>query len=450
MTESTTLEQLVLPPGRWSPDAPDVEHAGMACDGIHVIDDLWLGIDSEGRICVQRPGGEIVRRYVAEHSIAAEEQMDTDGLWGFVPEEQRPLLRELLADWLGTAPAAPAFDIAALFEDFLASDYHPEPLECPEYEPYRLYTEEDLGRFPPVEWWIRGWLAKGELHGFYGKGGTFKSFVALDWACHLAAAGHPVVYIVAEGASGTKARIAAWKKASGVEELAALRLMPSSVRLQDVDSVATFIAALKSQLDGAGPALIVVDTLARNFVGGNENSPEEMGLFVEGCERVRRAFDCAVLVIHHTTVDGKRERGTEALRNATFAMHKFTRSQFPLLGVTVSCDRMKDARPPVDVALAPEEIDVGWSNADGDPVTSLCTGWPYDADAAVEAGVEGGIRAYLAEHGPTTQRVLEAEVDGRATEVRRVAKALAADPESGIAVEYGPRNALVYSLRGAS
>ena len=69
MTESTTLEQLQLPPGRWSADPPATEHAGMSCDGEHAIDDLWLGIDSEGRLCVQRPGGAIERRYVAEHAV---------------------------------------------------------------------------------------------------------------------------------------------------------------------------------------------------------------------------------------------------------------------------------------------------------------------------------------------------------------------------------------------
>jgi AAA domain len=441
MTESTTLEQLVLPPGRWSPDAPDVEHAGMACDGIHAIDDLWLGIDSEGRLCVQRPGGEIVRRYVAEDAIAAEEQMEADGLWGCVAEEQRPLLRDLLGDWLGTAPAAPTFDIAALFEDFLTGDYHPEPLP-PEHEPYRLYTEEDLGRFPPVQWWIPGYLPVGELLGFFGKGGTLKSFTALDWGCHLGAAGHPVVYIVAEGASGTKARIAAWKQAHGVESLPALRLMPSSVRMQEPDSVRTFVEAVRAQLDGAEPVLIVVDTLARNFVGGNENSPEEMGMFVEGCEYVRRAFNCAVLVIHHTTVDGKRERGTEALRNATFAMYRFKGSQFPLNSVEVVCDRMKDARPPAAVTLTPEEIDLG------DLGSSLVAGWPYDGGPEPGA-IEEGIRAALAD-GPKSQSQLEKIVTGSHAAVRKAAKTMGAEPESGVAVEYGPNNALIYSLKGAS
>jgi hypothetical protein len=40
----------------------------------------------------------------------------------------------------------------------------------------------------------------------YGPGDTYKSFVALDWACHLATEGKLVLYIAAAGASGIRAR----------------------------------------------------------------------------------------------------------------------------------------------------------------------------------------------------------------------------------------------------
>jgi hypothetical protein len=51
-----------------------------------------------------------------------------------------------------------------------------------------------------------------------------------------------------------------------------------------------------------------------------------MGLFVEGCEFIRKELGPTVLVIHHTTKDGKTERGTESLRNATFAMFEAERT----------------------------------------------------------------------------------------------------------------------------
>ena len=138
----------------------------------------------------------------------------------------------------------------------------------------------------------------------FGKGGTYKSFLALDWACQLAHEGATVVYIVAEGASGMRARIHAWKTANKVEALPHLFLMPSNVALHGQKYVEAWIAAMVAQLGKSTPDLVVVDTLARNFVGGNEKDPQDMGLFVEGCERIRLELETAVLVLHHTTKDG--------------------------------------------------------------------------------------------------------------------------------------------------
>lgn len=248
---------------------------------------------------------------------------------------------------------------------------------APEHERYRLFSEEDLGEFPPVSWFIDGYLAVGELTVFYGKGDTYKSFLALDWSCHLAEHGVLVVYVVAEGASGVRARIAAWRKHHGVAALPNLRLMPANVSLHDEDDVETFVAAMEEQLDGHQPGLIVVDTLARNFVGGNESSPQEMGRFVEGCETLRREFASAVLVIHHSTKDGKTERGTESLRNASFAMFEFKRVNNST-HVRLTCDRMKEAEPPAPITIVPTKVDLPELSAEGQPVSSLVAGWPYD------------------------------------------------------------------------
>ena len=242
----------------------------------------------------------------------------------------------------------------------------------PEFERYRLFNESNLGEWPPVDWLIRGYLAIGELTVLYGKPDTYKSFVALDWACYLAHTGILVVYIVAEGASGIKARIAAWKKRHGVSDLLNLMLMPSTVSLQKPESVETFIGAMREQLDNRDPGLVVVDTLARNFVGGNENSSQDMGMFVEGLERIRREFLTAVLVLHHSTKDGKSERGTESLRAASFAMFELERVNQHQ--VKMKCDRMKDAEPPGEVAIRPNRVDLPEL---GEGISSLVADWPY-------------------------------------------------------------------------
>lgn len=218
-----------------------------------------------------------------------------------------------------------------------------------ELERFRLYTVDDLDQFAMVDWLIDGWLADGELTGLYGQGGSYKSFLALAWAALIAQGGKPVIYIVAEGMSGMRARLAAWSSQHEDADLSCLYLMPANVAMHRNDQVGAWIDAMKHQLGKRQPALVVVDTLARNFVGGSENDPREMGQFVDGLERIRKEFGSAVLVIHHTTKEGKTERGTESLRNASFAMLKIDKSDSR--GAQLVCDRMKDAEPPNPVGV---------------------------------------------------------------------------------------------------
>ena len=47
--------------------------------------------------------------------------------------------------------------------------------------------------------------------------------------------------------------------------------------------------------------MIVIDTLARNFGAGNENSTEDMNRFVASIDRyLREEFGSAILLVHHT------------------------------------------------------------------------------------------------------------------------------------------------------
>ena len=271
---------------------------------------------------------------------------------------------------------------------------------------FRFYDVAELDEFPPVEWLLPGHLAAGEFTVFYGKGGTFKSFAALDWACSLAQQGRPVVYIVAEGASGMRARIHAWMKKNNVDELPALRLMPSNVNLHDPEQVERWLKATELQLGDVQPALVIVDTLARNFVGGNENEARDMGMFVEGVEQIRVRLRTAVLVLHHTTKDGKTERGTEALRNASFAMFKFAAANDR--AVNVECDRMKDAPEPPRRRLTPVRVELPELTADGrEAVSSLVVEWAYSLGYS-PGKAPGGPVENPGEYSPDEKRLLAA------------------------------------------
>lgn len=213
----------------------------------------------------------------------------------------------------------------------------------------------DLENEPAVDWLIKGWLARREISCLYGKGGTFKSYIGLGWSLQLAREEMGTLYIAAEGTSGLRSRVEAWmsKRRIAGQSFPSWHYYNSSIPIDMKGNRTYWLKGLKKYLGKKKIDLIIVDTLARNFAG-DENSSKEMGEFVEGCEILKREFDAAVLVIHHTTNDGKKERGTETLRNATFAMFKTQNAGYSKTGggsVDIVCDRMKDAIRPEPVKV---------------------------------------------------------------------------------------------------
>lgn len=223
---------------------------------------------------------------------------------------------------------------------------------------------EALEDEPPVSWLIPGWLAARELSVLYGQGGTFKSYIALGWSLQLAAAGKAVLYVAAEGTTGLRSRVDAWMAARGRlgDVLPDWHYYNSSVHVDEENEIGTWMNGLDGYLDlvnrEGGVQLVVLDTLARNF-SGDESSPKDMGLFIDGCEYMRRELDSAILVLHHMGVTTGRERGSAALRNATFAMFKTAKPNYNDRGggsVQLECDRMKDAPMPKEVRVQMDTV----------------------------------------------------------------------------------------------
>jgi len=215
---------------------------------------------------------------------------------------------------------------------------------------------------PPVNWLLPGWLAGNELTCIYGKGGTLKSYIALGWSLQLASDGKKVLYIAAEGTSGLRSRVDAWRAKHNwmAEVIPTWSYYNANVLIDQDQQLVQWAHALYHYLGESNEIdLIIIDTLARNFMG-DENSAKEMGQFVEGCETLRRSFNAAVLVIHHEGITTGRDRGSPALRNATFAMFKTSNVRENASGASVNfaCDRMKDAKVPDEVRLNFDLIDL--------------------------------------------------------------------------------------------
>jgi hypothetical protein len=167
-------------------------------------------------------------------------------------------------------------------------------------------------------------LPLGGLAVLAGTAASLKTFLAIDMGFSVAT-GTPwagrgvkqglVVYIVAEGSGGFPARLEAWKQEHGVlGTVQGFFTLTCPVEFMRQGDVRDLLAELGRLPDP--PVLIIVDTLARCFVGGEENSAKDMGLFTAGLDRLREVTGAAVLVVHHSGWEKGRERGSTALRCA--------------------------------------------------------------------------------------------------------------------------------------
>ena len=163
----------------------------------------------------------------------------------------------------------------------------------------------------------------------YGASGARKSFFAFDLGAHVALGrkwrGRPVkqsgVLLIAPDAGvGLRERMAAWAKHHKLDlKGVPLYVIAEPIDLcrspKDADLVLDHIGKLTA--GGVEIGLIEIDTLSRALAGGDENSPRDMGGFVQQCDRLRFATGAHLLAVHHAGKDeSKGARGHSLLRAA--------------------------------------------------------------------------------------------------------------------------------------
>lgn len=162
----------------------------------------------------------------------------------------------------------------------------------------------------------------------YGPSGEGKSFVALDWACHVATGQSwlgrtvrqgPVVYVAAEGGPSITKRVFAWGQAHRLEDIPAIYFAIEPIPMFGEGVQTDRLQQLCASVNIL-PRLVVIDTFARCFVGGEENSAKDVGTFVEAARRIQDGTGATVLLVHHTGKAGDTERGSSALRAASDTM----------------------------------------------------------------------------------------------------------------------------------
>jgi len=186
----------------------------------------------------------------------------------------------------------------------------------------------------PVQWLIEDLIPAKAFAAIYGKPGSFKSFVAI-YLSQMIAAGKPAfekpttqgtcLYIAGEGQAGLKKRSDASRIAHEIEPSVPLYFIKRSLNLSStLEDMQELIKEIREL--GIAPSLIVIDTLARNFVG-DENSSSDMSQFISVIGELIAQLSCSVLVVHHAGKDeSKGMRGSSALLGAVDAELECTRT----------------------------------------------------------------------------------------------------------------------------
>ncbi|HDX3878228.1 TPA: AAA family ATPase [Escherichia coli] len=232
-----------------------------------------------------------------------------------------------------------------------------------------------------LDYVVKGIIPAVSLCSIYGASGSYKSFLAGSWTCHVSTGRHwggrrvahgAVLYVVGEGGIGVPRRVRAWEVVHG-EQVKNLYLVNRPIFPAapfDVDEMV--IAARQVERETGKPVrMIILDTLARCFGGNDENDSRDMGAFIRGCDELKRRTGATVLVVHHSGKDEtKGARGSSAFRASLDAEYRIRREDAGSEALVISCTKMKDAEELKEAAYDLRVVEL-FTDADGELITSL-------------------------------------------------------------------------------
>jgi RecA-family ATPase len=131
------------------------------------------------------------------------------------------------------------------------------------------------------------------------------------------------------------------------------------------------VACIREQVQTT-PVAVVIDTLNRSLAG-SESDDKDMASYIRAADVIRDAFDCVVIIVHHSGIDATRPRGHTSLAGAADAQLAVKRDAAQNIIVTV--ERMKDGPEGDSLVSKLDPVEVG-TDSDGDPISSQLKDWP--------------------------------------------------------------------------
>ena len=253
-----------------------------------------------------------------------------------------------------------------------------------------VLTIDQLNNLPAQRWLVKGLIPKTGMGVLYGESGAGKTFITLELLLTLAR-GVPwherrvnqpvgVLYVSAEGNSAIRDRFRAYEIYHQVplQDLP-LRVVTAPVNLRSLDSQRVIEACRHLENQGTPIGLIVFDTLNRTMGGGDENSPVDMGEYLDAISKITSQVNAFTLVIHHSGKNiTKGARGHSSLRAAMdLELEVKANGDQQILTVTKS----RDGETGLEFAYKRETVPLGFDE-DLEPIQS-CVAVPGDVDQII-------------------------------------------------------------------
>jgi AAA domain len=165
---------------------------------------------------------------------------------------------------------------------------------------FRTYTRSEIKKLPQPKWLMKWMIAEGSLGRLLAAPNKGKSFMVLDWACHLALGwdwyGYKVkkecvvLYVAAEGLPIR--RMEAWEAHYG-EVIPDTLIVRDGMNIGDGDD----FEAIKDDIEKYDADVLIIDTQQR---AGFEEGADAAGDSINALDDIRATFShLAVVLVHH-------------------------------------------------------------------------------------------------------------------------------------------------------
>jgi hypothetical protein len=232
----------------------------------------------------------------------------------------------------------------------------------------RLLTGQALADIRPSPPLVDGVLYKGTSAMLVGPPKCGKTFLVVDLVGAVLTGRdwqgrrtdphptRPVVILAGEGLPEVPRRLTAWSEHhqfNAADILNRVVVLPGGLPLQEPE----YRGALTEVLGELCPQLVVVDTLARHLVGGDENGARDISQYTATIDQVAEITGALVLTVHHVGKDPSRGgRGHSSLLGNPYT-ELLVKGASPNLQVVNTAQRSAAEAEPWWCELVPAGVD---------------------------------------------------------------------------------------------